>query len=338
MAVAFLAPFTLESTKLAFQPLQPTLLTAFTSLFLHDPENILHLLGNLVFLAAVGPLVESRVGPLKFIVVYLLSGLLGVTSYWAVAASSGVGAPLIGASSAIAGCVGYCCVRYMRWRVPLAPKIELSVGSVALIWVMLQAIGVFVHLGSGSGTSFVSHVGGFLGGLILAFVFKAKKEAEVEAGREKIEQMGGRSPAAVLAATEQHLKDHPDDVHAIWEKADALHAMGERGEEAALLAKLARVKGEQESAVKRLITIDSLSVLSPIERMRVAPEMKGDAKRAVLMSVAKEPESEPQRPHALLALAEMSEGEERATLLSELKERYAFHAATELGRARGIID
>jgi hypothetical protein len=305
---------------------------------LHDPENILHLLGNLVFLAAVGPLVESRVGALKFIVVYLLSGLVGVATYWAVAATSGVGAPLIGASSAIAGCVGYCCVRYIRWRVPLAPKLQLTVGWVALIWVLLQAVGVFVHLGSGGGTSFVSHVGGFLGGLVLAFLFRAKKEAEVEAGRERIEEMGGRSPAAVLAAAEQHLQNHPDDVQAHWEKADALHAMGEREKEAEVLLHLVRSSSDQRQAVKRLIKISCLHELTPVERMRLSAGLEPDHRRIVLLSVVAEPESELERPHALLALAEESGEDERTRLLSELQEKYPFHAATELARARGLIE
>ena len=86
--------------------MHPRIYSALTCLFLHDPQNILHLLGNLVFLAAVGPLVESEVGPLRFVVVYVLAGLAGVAAHWSVAASSGVGTPLIGASSAIAGCVG----------------------------------------------------------------------------------------------------------------------------------------------------------------------------------------------------------------------------------------
>ena len=221
---------------------------------------------------------------------------------------------------------------------PLAPKLQLTVGWVALIWVLLQAVGVFVHLGSGGGTSFVSHVGGFLGGLVLAFLFRAKKEAEVEAGRERIEEMGGRSPAAVLATAEQHLRSHPDDVQALWEKADALHAMGEREQESQVLLQLVRASKDQRQAVKRLITISCLNVLTPVERMRLSVGLDPGHRRVVLMSVISEPETEPERPHALLALAEESEDAERSRLLSELKEQYTFHAATELARARGMIE
>ena len=77
LAVAFFAPFSPMMANFAFDPFKPNLLSALTCLFLHDPSNILHLLGNMVFLAAVGPLVESSLGPTKFLVVYLVGGLAG---------------------------------------------------------------------------------------------------------------------------------------------------------------------------------------------------------------------------------------------------------------------
>jgi hypothetical protein len=50
-----------------------------------------------------------------------------------------------------------------------------------------------------------------------------------------------------------------------------------------------------------------------------------------------EDENEPQRPHALLSLASEAEGDEKTRLLDELREKYAFHAATELARAKGLL-
>ena len=147
LAVAYFAPFSPLIENFAFDPGAPNLPSALASLFLHDPGNILHLLGNMVFLAAVGPLVESSVGPTRFAVVYLVGGLAGVSGHWAVTVVTGVSEPLIGASSAIAACVGYCSVRYMLRKVPLAPKLKLTVGTVAVVWVMLQAVGAFVKFG-----------------------------------------------------------------------------------------------------------------------------------------------------------------------------------------------
>jgi hypothetical protein len=296
----------------------------------------LHLLGNLVFLAAVGPLVESSLGQFRFMLVYLASGLAGVFAHWAIAAASGVSAPLIGASSAIAGCVGYCCVRYMRRKVTLAPKFALSVGHVAIFWIVLQAVGAFVRFGDGGGTSYVAHIGGFVGGVLLAFVFHAQVEASAEAGREKIEQMSARSPAATLVAAEGHLKSHPDDVRALWEKAGALHAMGERDEEAAVLLRILKCGEDAESVLARMDSIGRLSLVSPVERMRYAYALEGPIKLELLRSVASEPDSEFERPHALLELA-IADEVGREERLQELKTKYEFHPATEMARAKGLL-
>ena len=337
LAVAFWAPFSPLTANFAFDPAAPGLLSALTCLFLHDPSNILHLLGNMVFLAAVGPLVESSVGPTRFAVVYLVGGLAGVAGHWAVTAATGVDVELIGASSAIAACVGYCSVRYMLRRVPLAPKLQLTVGTVAVVWVVLQAVGAVVKFGDAGGTSFLAHIGGFVGGLALAFVFRAPEQESAERGREMIEEMAGRSPAAALAAAEEHLSAHPDDLGALWDKADALRAMGEHEREAHVLIALLRMRERTDLAIERLADSGRLGQLPARERMRLAADVQGAPRLALLDSVEREADDEPERPHALLALAETAEDEERDQLLNELAEKYALHAATEIARARGMF-
>ena len=306
-------------------------------LFLHDPENILHLLGNLVFLAAVGPLVESEVGPTRFTVLYLASGLLGVASHWVVAVASGVGSPLIGASSAIAGCVGYCCVRFARRRVPLAPRLQVNVWIVALVWIGLQALGAFVKFGSSGGSSYVSHIGGFVGGVALAFVFRAQRAVREEVGRERLAEGEGRSPAAALEAAEEFLRRHPGDRDALWKKAAALHAMGERQMETEVLVLLVRAGDDVEKALDCLAVIDRLRDLSSTERMRLAAELQAPLRTDLLASVANGPDTDPERPYALVALAEEATDDRRATLLAELVSKYEFHAATELARSKGLV-
>ncbi len=317
--------------------MHPRLYSALTCLFLHDPQNILHLLGNLVFLAAVGPLVESEVGPLKFAVVYVLAGLAGVAAHWAVAAYTGVGTPLIGASSAIAGCVGYCTVRFARRQVPLAPKLKINVGLVAVLWVLLQAVGAFVNFGDGGGTSYVAHIGGFLGGLLLAFVLRAQVVASAEAGRERIGQMSDRSPAAALATAEEFLQRHPNDATALWEKAAALHAMGDREKEAGVLASLVRAGHDVERAIDCLVVIERLRALTAVERMRLSSSIEGRLQTELWRSVANEQDGEPERPHALLALAESASGDDRARIIEELKSKYEFHAVVEIARSKGLM-
>jgi hypothetical protein len=290
-----------------------------------------------VFLAAVGPLVESEVGPLKFVLVYLVSGLAGVATHWAIAAVSGVGTPLIGASSAIAGCVGYCTVRFSNRTVPLAPKLRLNVGAVALVWIVLQAIGAFVKLGDAGGTSYLAHIGGFLAGVLLAFLLKAQVVASAEAGRELVGAMSDRSPAAALTAVEEMLQKHPNDSTFLWEKAAALHAMGERDQEAEVLSSLVRMGSDAKRAVDCLVVINKVRVLTPIERMKLAAELEGGLKVDVLQSVVAEPDSEPERPFAMVELLDILTGDERESLVAELFAKYEFHAATEAARAKGLL-
>lgn len=337
LVVAFLAPFSTVFAEFAFDPMRPIALSAVTCLFLHDPSNIFHLLGNLVFLAAVGPLVESEAGPFKFAVVYLVSGLAGVATHWAIVAASGVGTPLIGASASIAGCVGYCTVRYARRDVPLAPKIRLNVGAVALVWIVMQAVGAFVKFGDSGGTSYLAHIGGFLAGVLLAFLLKAQVVASAEAGREHVEEMSDRSPAAALAAVEKMLEKHPSDPVFLWEKAAALHALGEREREAEVLATLVRSGSDVPRAIDCLVVINKVRELSAVERMRLATSLEGPLRINVLRSVAAEQDVEPQRPYALVELIEIEQGDDRDALVRELLAKYEFHAATESARAKGLL-
>jgi membrane associated rhomboid family serine protease len=334
LAVAFWAPFSPLTAEFAFDPFEPSAFSALTCLFLHDPENILHLLGNLVFLAAVGPLVEREAGPLKFVLVVLVGGLFGVAAHWAGAVYSGVGTPLIGASSAIAASVGYCCVRFARRRVPLAPRLNVNVWGLALFWVALQAVGAFVKFGAPGGTSYLAHVGGFVGGVALAFVLRAQKRATVEADREALASLSERSPAAALEAANEFLRRHPGDHEAMWNKAAALHAMGDTEREAQVLTEFVRSWQDVERAVDCLLALGRARDLSALERMKLAGMVSGENRLGLLKSVAEEPESEPQRPYAILALAE----EGRTDLLEVLRRSYAYHPATEAARAKGLLE
>jgi hypothetical protein len=183
----------------------------------------------------------------------------------------------------------------------------------------------------------MAHIGGFVGGVLLAFVLRAQRAATVEADRSRLRHRADRSPAAALDAADEFLRKHPDDVEALWCKAAALHKMGERDEEAKVLVQLVRKDPDPAHAIDCLVIIEKLRLIPAAERMRLSPSLDGPLRRDVLMNVANEPESEPERPYALLALAEMSEGEERQSLVRELVERYPMHAATEIARTKGLL-
>src|SRR5262249_14380048 len=84
-----------------FVAAHPTLGSAFSSLFLHDPSTIFHLICNLVFLVIFGGLVERTVGSLPFLGLFFLAGLGGAGFHMLVDPSSTV--PLVGCSGALFG-------------------------------------------------------------------------------------------------------------------------------------------------------------------------------------------------------------------------------------------
>jgi membrane associated rhomboid family serine protease len=131
IAVAFWAVLNPNlANDYGFRASEPTLLTFFTNLFVH--ANTLHLMANMVFLAAVGAAVEIATGSLRFSIVFFLSGSLGTVLYW-LALRSTVDAPvLIGASGGIAGCATFFSLKYTKLRVPFAPKRSTTVPKTSI--------------------------------------------------------------------------------------------------------------------------------------------------------------------------------------------------------------
>lgn len=326
----------------SFNPTDPSVKTGITSLFFH--ANLIHLLGNMVFLAAVGPRVESVAGRLRYALIYFVGGLVGVLAHLIVMQAIHSSTPVMGASGAIAACAGYCSVRFMNRRVPLAPKLTVTVGTVTLVWVGLQALGAFVRMGQSeaSGTAFWTHLAGFAAGLALSVVFSAPKQARLQFGHDVLDQMTERGPAALLQATEQHLVAHPGDPRALRDMATALHQMGERDREAETLVLLldAVPTASQPPVLMDLEESGGLSRLAPLRRMKLA-EAHAQAHTALakrlIRSVVDDPAAEAMRPDALLALALLEEDEAQSSLVRELVERYPLHAASEIAKSRGLV-
>lgn len=324
----------------SFDPSKPSLVSAVVSLFLH--ANMIHLLGNMVFLAAVGPRVESVAGRWQFITIYFSSGLIGVLAHLAMVRLTGSPVPLLGASGAIAGCVGYCAIRFMNRRVPLAPKITVTVGSVSLVWVVLQAAGAFVKTGQGlGGSAFWAHLAGFFGGLLLSYVFKAPQQAKMQFGHDVLDQMSIRGPGALLAAAEKHLAEHPNDPRALRDLASAYHQMGERKSEAEALIKLLEVTpaSSQSQVVSELVETGEMRLLKGASLLKFAQQYRQEnpkLTRSILIEMSRD-QSEPLRPDALLLLAQLVEEQEKEPILAELQAKYEFHPATESARVQGLI-
>jgi membrane associated rhomboid family serine protease len=154
---------------------KPWYLTLLTSMFMHG--GFLHIAGNMLFLWVFGNNIEDRMGRVKFLLFYLLAGLIAV--YTQALIDPGSTAPTIGASGAIAGVLGAYALLFPRARVLtlifiifFVTLVEIPALILLAIWFILQfvpALGqVAVSSGGGQGVAYFAHVGGFIFGLAVA--------------------------------------------------------------------------------------------------------------------------------------------------------------------------
>ena len=147
--------------------------TVFTSMFMHG--SILHIGGNMIFLWIFGNNVEDSMGPIKYILFYLVGGMAALALQVAISPHST--APTIGASGAIAAVLGGYIVLYPRARILTLviiifffTVIELPTFVMLGIWFAEQAVfgavGLTNPTGGGGGVAYFAHVGGFVFGLL----------------------------------------------------------------------------------------------------------------------------------------------------------------------------
>lgn len=169
------------------QPL--TWITLFTSMFLHG--SWFHLISNMWALFIFGDNVEDRMGPARYLIFYLFSGLVaglvhtGVTDYFFGANSVQANLPTIGASGAIAAVLGGYLILYPKARViTLVPLfvlpwfIEISAYVYLGFWFLTQLFPGLLSLGSignfggdMGGIAWWAHIGGFVFGMLMVRLF-----------------------------------------------------------------------------------------------------------------------------------------------------------------------
>ncbi len=324
-----------------FRSSEPSIVSAFSSLFVH--ANAFHLLGNMVFLAAVGVAVEIATGSGRFSLVYLASGLVGVALFW-LATRRAIDPPvLVGASGTIAGCAGYYSLRYTSLRVPLAPKRSASVAVVTLAWLVLQIIGAIVNVGQPIASSgFFAHLGGAVAGLILGLVLKAPDLGGRRLGHAVLDALNEADPERQIAHIRSHLESHPDDISMQIRLAEELERFGdEKAEREHLKALIFRASGEEQARfIARLEELDGLEDIAAVRRRQLADTVSPSAAYRLLTSIIQGPKTDPQRPDAMLDLASLlrsSEPESSELILSQLVQEYPLHGATELAKQRGWL-
>jgi membrane associated rhomboid family serine protease len=139
------------------------ILSTVTAQFIHS--GWLHLLGNMLFLWVFGNNVEDRFGRLKYILFYLLVGIVSTYAYAYSAPNSAD--TLVGASGAIAGVLGAYVMLFPRARVltvVVVLPIWLRAWLVLGVWFALQVVNARLA-GTASGIGYLVHVVGFLVGV-----------------------------------------------------------------------------------------------------------------------------------------------------------------------------
>lgn len=154
------------------------LFTLMTSMFLHG--GLMHLLGNLLFLWIFADNIEAVVGSLLFLLFYLFGGLFASMIHIMIDSSSEL--PTVGASGAISAVMGAYLVMFPKSRIKILFIIKTFYVSALIFLGLWFAQQIFSGLGtigptSGEetgGTAWWAHIGGFVYGLIVGWIFKQR--------------------------------------------------------------------------------------------------------------------------------------------------------------------
>lgn len=154
--------------------------TLLTSMFLHG--GFLHLGGNMLYLWIFGDNIEGYLGHSRFLMFYLLCGLVAAFTHIFLSGISEI--PMVGASGAVSGLLGAYLVKYPKARVLVVIPIvwfltirKIPAYIVLGFWFVMQLFYALSSLGisQGGGVAFWAHIGGFAAGIVLIYLFPAKK-------------------------------------------------------------------------------------------------------------------------------------------------------------------
>jgi membrane associated rhomboid family serine protease len=154
--------------------------TILTSMFMH--AGWMHIIGNMLFFWVFGPEIEDVMGPVRYLLFYLLGGLAATVAQVAIDPTSTV--PSLGASGAIAAVMGAFIITYPRDRIRTVLLLGwfsqvTFVPAIVLVglWFLTQVfseVGALVQTQTG-GVAYMAHVGGFAFGAIAARLFESRR-------------------------------------------------------------------------------------------------------------------------------------------------------------------
>ncbi len=232
-----------------FRPSDPTAASLIFCMFLHS--GLLHLAGNMLFLWIYGDNVERRLGPLRYLFWYLATGSLATVFHALLARDSPI--PLVGASGAISGILGFYFLWFPRnrvrvlWFLPpfLLQVFEIPARIVLGVYLVLDNVIPFVLAGATEGVAYGAHIGGFLAGLAVAW-FTDRRGLDTSPGSRPEATLAGEPRAVKAALAEGRLEDAAAAYFALPSSA----VRGLLGApDAVALAKWLRAAGHSEAAL-----------------------------------------------------------------------------------------
>ena len=335
----------------------PSLVTLFTHAFIHT--ELFHLLGNLLMLWLIGTVLESGIGSLVFLLLYLASAVAAIILYGLIGRAflgGSVNIPLIGASGAISGVTGLAAFRYYSLRVytiplistswlplplPLPIVVWLPLWSYAAIFAAREIVAGFMEITDKQGAMVAhwAHIGGLLLGAVMAMVLQVAREGK----REQVLEKSTRSTASAaprersLQELKQLLREQPNDPELIEAMAGLMMSRGDHTLSRDLYLKAIRlflIGGQRDRAAISYLNILHTfphTVLAPREQMTMASNLEGmghypEAAQAFTLVTEEYPDRE-EAQTALLRIAQLQHhylGDPAAAvnLLTILIERY----------------
>ena len=178
--------------------LQPTPIpvwgTIITSMFMHGGWG--HLLGNMLFLWIYGDNIENRLGHTRYLIFYILCGIIASLSHVFVSQAfspASLNIPSLGASGAISGVMGAYMLLFPKRKINmLMLRTVVQVPAIVAlgVWILLQIISGAGSLGSeGGGVAYAAHIGGFIAGMLLVKLFdRGQDYVDQELARQRQNQ------------------------------------------------------------------------------------------------------------------------------------------------------
>jgi len=159
----------------------PSELTLLSSMFMHG--GFMHLIGNMLYMWIFADNIEDEIGPVRFIIFYVLAGIAAALTQVYLNTSSTI--PMIGASGAIGGVLGAYIVNHPKAKVlvliPLgffSQIIKIPALYVLGFWFVLQFINSSLSSSTGGGIAYGAHIGGFIFGVIAILFFNKKSTVQ----------------------------------------------------------------------------------------------------------------------------------------------------------------